>query len=153
GNNLEPGGRRYYRYGGGYRQFQYNAQAYLSWPVKAARRVQVLKGTVPVTVLAEQRPALVVDKITDAKGKKFKAGTIELDSEEVKAAGAGAGNKAYDVKMTIRDTSRDQLGGDYTWMDSLNQRLELRDAKGNKYVSRGNNWSNTTPASVHGTWM
>jgi hypothetical protein len=153
GEGFDPGGRRYYR-GGGYRQFQYHAQAPMTWPVKAARKVQLLRGIAPVTVLAEQRAAIVVEKVLDAKGKKFKAGTIEMDIEEVKAAGgAGAGNKTYDVKMTVRDTSRDHLSGDYSWMDSLNQRLELRDAKGNKYVSRGNNFDNTSPSSVHGTWM
>lgn len=154
GNGIEAGGRRYYRGGSGYRQFQYHAQAQLAWPVKAARHAQVLKGVAPVTVLAEQRAAIVIDKVLEAKGKKFKAGSIELHIEEVKAAGAaGAANKAYDIKMTLRDTSRDHLSGDYSWMDSLNQRLELRDAKGNKYVSRGNNWDNTSPSSVHGTWM
>lgn len=153
-NGIETGGRRFYRYGGGYRQFQYHAQAQLAWPVKAARQVQVLKGIAPVTVLAEQRAAIVIDKVLEAKGKKFKAGSIELHIEEVKATGgAGAANKAYDIKMTLRDSSRDQLSGDYSWMDSLNQRLELRDAKGNKFVSRGNNWDNTSPSSVHGTWM
>ncbi len=152
--NFEFGGRRYYRYGGGYRQYQHNAQAYLTWPVKAARQVRLLKGVVPVTVLAEQRPAIVIDKVLTAKGKKFKAGTIEIDIEDVKpAGGAGAGNKMVDIKMLVRDTSRDNVNGDYTWMDSLNQRMELRDAQGNKYMSRGNNWDNTSPSSVHGTWM
>ncbi len=154
GDQAEFGGRRHYRYGGGYRQYQYHTQAAMSWPLKTARRVQVLKGAVPVTVLAEQRAAIVVDNVLKAKGKKFKAGTLEIDIEDVKnAGGAGAGNKAYDIKMTIRDTSRDSLGHDYSWMDSLNQRLELRDAKGNKFYSRGNNWDNTSPSSVHGTWM
>jgi hypothetical protein len=154
GENQEFGGRRYYRYGGGHRQFQYHAQANLTWPVKAARKVRILKGIAPVTVLAEQRPAIVIDKIREAKGKKFKAGTIEIDIDDVKAAGgAGAANKSYDIKMSLRDTSRDNLSGDYSWMESLNQRLELRDAKGNKFISRGNNWENTSPSAVNGTWM
>lgn len=152
GDEFGLGGQRYYRGGGGYRQFQYNAQAYLSWPVKAARKVRILKGTAPVTVLAEQRVALTIDKITTQKGKKFKAGSIEIDIEDVKTP-AGAGTKQYDLKMLVRDTSRDNVNGDYSWMESLNQRIELRDAKGNKYVSRGNNWDNTSPSTVHGTWM
>src|SRR5207244_2207529 len=73
GDPNEWAGMRQY-YGGYYRNYVQSTQANLIWPSKNAKTVKRLKGLIPVTLLAEQRPNLVTDKILSAKGKKLQAG-------------------------------------------------------------------------------
>jgi hypothetical protein len=143
--------RSYYD-AGGYRccgqQFQIN----LARPSPSSRLVRTLKGTLPVTLLAEQRPSITVDNLSAAKGKRFQGDGIELDFEDMseapKEAALGA-PKAFQLKLSIRDT-RPENPGDFSWAHGLAQRLELLDARGNKYVSRGYNWAETTANQVKG---
>jgi hypothetical protein len=137
----------YYSYNG-YRCYSQQFQANLAWPAKESRTVKVLKGEVPVTLLVDQRPGIVVEKVLAAKGKQLKQGDIDLDIEDV-TEGPG---KVYQIRMTLRNNGKDNTG-DFSWHNSLYQRLEVHDAKGNKYQSRGFNWLNTTPNSVNGTFM
>jgi hypothetical protein len=37
---------------------------------------------------------------------------------------------------------------DYSWMNSLYQRIELQDDKGNKFMIVGNGWGNNSPGSI-----
>lgn len=148
--NAAASGPRYY-YGGGYRCYSQHVQAALVWPSKSARTLKVLKGVIPVTLLADQKPLLQVENVLAAKGKKVQAETTQLEVEDVRDAPKEAvGNgKGYQLKLSLRDTKAEGAG-DYTWTHTLAQRLELFDAKGNKFASRGYSWNETTPASVKG---
>src|SRR5262249_44740489 len=46
-------------YGGGYRSYVQQTQATLVLPSRTSRTVKTLKGVIPVTLLADQKPALV----------------------------------------------------------------------------------------------
>ncbi len=146
------GGPRHYRYGG-YRSYSQQVQVNLVWGAKTAQTVQLLKGTMPVTLLAEQKPHIVVENILSAQGKKFQEGNTNLDVEEVKQDANGAGGKTYQLKLSLRETRKDNNPNDYSWVNSLYQRIELQDAKGGKFGSRGMHWLNTTPTSVQGTFL
>jgi hypothetical protein len=144
-------GQRFY-YGSGYRSYTHHVQANLVWNAKDSRTIKLLKGVVPVTLLAEQKPLIVVDNVLKAKGKKLEADGTHLEVDDVgeapKNMAVGPG-KTYQVKLSLRDTKPD-TPNDYTWVHTLAQRLELLDADGNKYQSRGYTWSETTPTSVKG---
>jgi hypothetical protein len=133
-----------------YRQgLSQQTQVNLAPPSRDARFLKHIKGSLPVTLLAEQKPLIVINDVLKAKGKKFKADGTNLDIEDVTLTP----EKIYHVKLTLADTRKDANPNDYTWINTVYQRVELLDAKGNKYVSHGNNWSNTTPTSLQGTFM
>jgi hypothetical protein len=148
---INASGPRSYRYGG-YRSYSQQVHVSLVWGAKTARTVRLLKGSMPVTLLAEQKPLIVVDKILAAQGRKLQQGTAHLDVEEVKEDGNAAGGKTYQLKLSLRETRKDSPN-DYSWVNSLYQRIELHDAKGGKYASRGMHWLNSTPTSVQGTFI
>jgi hypothetical protein len=143
--------QRFY-YGGGYRTFSQHVNTNLIWPAKDARTIKLLRGVVPVTLLAEQKPLIVVENVLKAKGGKYQAGGLHLEVDDVGEAPKGMvfGNgKAYNLKLSFRET-KPENPNDYTWAHTLSHRLELLDEKGNKYVSRNYNWTETTPTSVKG---
>lgn len=117
----------------GYKTLSQNASVSLAFPDRQARRVKRLRGSIPVTVLLEERPDLVVDKVLSAKNETVKSGTVELTVEEATEEKEGT-RRTYKIKMRLRDTDKNNtLGVRY----ALDQRLELQDAKGNKYRSWG----------------
>lgn len=148
--NRVPGYETHFGGYAGYRTFNMQAQVSLAGPSAGARTLKLLKGTLPVTILAEQKPEIVVDKVLTVKHKKFDGPRVALEVEEVKE---GANNSCQ-VQMTVRRTGNDNPN-DYTWTNSLYQRIELQDDKGNKYASQGFNWNggDNSPTTVHGSFM
>jgi hypothetical protein len=133
----------------GHRNLILQAQVQLSGPDPAARSVKVLRGALPVTILAEQKPEIVVEKVLEVKDRKFEGNQVTLEIEGVKD---GPG-KTYQVAMTARRGTTGATAHDYAWTNSLHQRVELTDEKGNKFLAHGFNWTNGTPTSVQGTFM
>ncbi|HEV3146460.1 MAG TPA: HEAT repeat domain-containing protein, partial [Gemmataceae bacterium] len=150
GQSMLPAGPNqhevYYHQGGGYRMFAYNTQVQLLWPDKEARYIKSIKGTVPVTLLADQKPEITVEDILKAKKQKVTGATAEIQIDEVNQP-----NKtSVEIKMTVTNLK----GGpnDYSWTNSVHQRVELQDGKGNKYFSHGYNWINSSQSSVSATF-
>lgn len=138
-------GRWTSRYGHGNRSASMQTQVTLARPSERATGVKLVRGSIPVTLLAEQKPVVVTDKILAAKGKKNKIDTTSFTIEEV---GEMAG-KQVQVKMTITEATDNP--NDYTWMNALYQRIELQDAKGNKFQVVGSGWGNNAPGTVQMT--
>jgi hypothetical protein len=134
-------------YGGGYRTFFHQTQCHLAWASKTCRTVKTLKGVIPVTLLADQKPTVITDKILSAKGKKFKVGDASFSVEEVTSM---PGNN-YQIRMAVTEEAKDNPN-DYSRMQSMQQRLELQDEKGNKYPSYVN-FTNWNPSSAQLTLM
>jgi hypothetical protein len=105
----------------------------LSYPDREARKAKRVRGSIPVTLLMEERADITVDKILEVKKQAFKAGTTELTIEEVVEEKEGT-RKTYKVKLKLRDSNKNADPG---VTNALDQRLELQDAKGNKYRSWG----------------
>jgi hypothetical protein len=150
-NSLVPAERdafspqHFYGYYG--RGLSQQAQVSLAPPARDARTVRLIRGTIPVTVLVEQKPHITVANVLGAKGKKCKADNTTLEIEEVKLMP----DKSCQIKLSLSEPRKDNPN-DYTWVNSITQRLELQDAKGNKYQPHGTSWSNTSPTSVQGTF-
>jgi hypothetical protein len=91
---------------------------------------------------------VVVEDVLRVKKGKFTGNTVELQLDEVKET-----NKTqYQVKMSVRNLAAN-AAQDYNWTNSVHQRIELLDAKGNKYYPQGYNWENSSPNHVQATFM
>ncbi|HLJ96049.1 MAG TPA: hypothetical protein VKU02_22935 [Gemmataceae bacterium] len=119
-------GRHSY-YGGGYRSYVQQTQALLILPSRTSRTVRILKGVIPVTLLADQKPAVITDRILAAKGKKFTSGAATFIIEDV----SELAGKQHQIKISVTEDSKDSPN-DWTRIQSLQQRIELQDEKGNK---------------------
>jgi hypothetical protein len=149
-DNFDPrfgfrGGRWTSRYGMGNRMMSLQSQVTLSRPSDKALGVKVIRGRLPVTLLAEQTPVPITSEILKAKGVRTKIDTTSFHIEDV----TQPANKQVMVKMTVSEASENPH--DYTWMSSLYQRIELQDDKGNKFMVVGNGWGNNSPGSVQMT--
>jgi hypothetical protein len=122
-----PGGGRSFYSGGGYRSYIQQIQATLLLPSRTSRIGKILKGIIPVTLLADQKPAVVTDQILSAKSKKFQTGAATFFVEDV----TELAGKQYQIKMSVTEESKDGPD-DWTRIQSLQQRIEVQDAQGNK---------------------
>jgi HEAT repeat protein len=133
---------------GGQRMLTLTGQANLCRPSSKAGAVKLLSGTVPVTVLVEQKPEVVTEHLADAKGKKLRAGSTTFVVEDVTETAA----KQTQVRLSITDDDSFSSGpNDYTWMNSLWGRLEVYDEKGKRMTNNGNSWSGNGPNHVNMT--
>jgi hypothetical protein len=149
-DHLNPrwGMRTHYasRYGNGNRSHWMQSQFNLARPSEKASLAKSIRGTIPLTVLVEQKPVVVTDKVLAAKGKKVIVGTTTFFFEDVSALA----NKQYQLKLTVTEDNKENPN-DYTWMSTLYNRIELQDEKGNKYQVYGSSWGNGGPTNVQMT--
>lgn len=137
---------RYYFGGGMGRSFTQPVNAMLQ-PSPTGRRIKVLKGSIPVTVIAAQKPKITVEKILEVKNQSFKEGTTTLTIDEVTKQGP----QNIAIKLSISDGAgkkRNDPAGSY----ALQNRFTLLDAKGTKFQSYGGGWSNNGNGSLQGTF-
>jgi hypothetical protein len=102
-------------------------------PSEKATLLKHLRGVVPVTLLVEQKPIVISDKIMSAKGLKKMAGDLEFHIENVQKMP----NNQVQLKFTVTNKGK---ANDYMWMNTLYQRIELLDEKGNKFQNWGSSW-------------
>jgi hypothetical protein len=152
GNSMLPpasaGGNNWavsHYYGGYYRNYLHQTQANLLWPSKTSRTVKRIRGVVPVTLLADQKPTLITDKLLTSKGKKFTVGSATFHIEEL----TEMPGKQYQIKMSVTEDAKDNLQ-DYSRIQSLQQRLEVQDDKGQKEQFYFNmfNWNGPSHGQV-----
>jgi hypothetical protein len=139
------GGRWISRYGMGNRMLSLQTQLTLGRPSDKATGLKVIRGRVPVTLLAEQTPEVIAANVLKSKGTHTKIDSTSFNVEDV----TEPANKQVQIKMTVSEAAEN--ANDYTWMNSLYQRIELQDDKGNKFAIVGNGWGNNTPGSVQMT--
>jgi hypothetical protein len=141
-------GRFVSRYNGGYKTLTAPTEVRLNRPSEKATAAKVIRGSIPVTLLSEEKAVVIADDILKAKGKKATAGTTSFSFEDVTEV---ANPKQIQVKVTITEDNRENPN-DYTWMNTMYQRIELQDAKGNKYQVTGTHWHNNGPNFAQMTW-
>lgn len=113
----------------------------------SAKTLRRAVGTLPLTMLAEQRPEIVVDDILKVKGRKFESGQVVLEIDDVKEQP----NRQWSVRATARRNAAENQY-DYTWTNSLGQRVELFDTHGQKFNTERFDWESGSPTSVAGTF-
>ena len=114
------------RFGNGGRLYSTQTQANLQRPSAQAATAKVVRGTLPVTLLVEEKESVVTDRLAEAKGVKATVGTTQFVVEDV----AEQPNKQVTVKLSVSDDTNSDPN-DYSWVNSLYQRIRLLDAKGN----------------------
>lgn len=141
--NQMAGRRHVSRYGNGYRSQTQMANVILRRPAKATGNIRVVTGVVSCLVLVDQKQVPITTELAKSKGKTTEVGSTTFTVEEITGLGENPG-KPIQVKLSVREKNNDNPG-DYTWMNSLYQRLELTDADGNKYQNQGSNWGTSGP--------
>jgi hypothetical protein len=131
------------RYGGGNRSYMQQTQLQLHRRSERANKLKVVRGELPVILLVEQKPVVVADNVLKAKGTKHTAGTTTFHFEDVTVQP----NKQCQIKLTITEDNKENPN-DWTWMNTMLQRIELQDGKGNKFQSYGTNFHNSGPNRV-----
>ena len=126
-------GRHYIsRYGNGNRSYMQQSQFQLHRPSERATPGQAHSRRHPRHPTGRAEAVVVADNILKAKGKKSSVGTTTFHFEEVSAQA----NKQYQIKLAITEDNKDNPN-DWTWMQTLFQRIELQDEKGNKFQVYG----------------
>jgi hypothetical protein len=115
------------RYGNSGRCYSQRVRVRLCRPAATAAGIAVVRGTLPLTLLVEQEPAVLNDLLS-AKGKSGKSGTTLFHVDDVSPL---PGNKVR-VRLTATEQGPDH-GTDFTWSDTLTQRIEVQDGKGGAY--------------------
>jgi hypothetical protein len=134
------------RYGNGNRTFQMHSQFNLFRPSLKATGIKLIRGSVPVTLLSEQKPVVIADKVLTAKGKTVTVGTTTFRIEDVRETPG----KQFQLRVSISEDNKDNPN-DYTWINTLYQRIELFDEQGNRFQSFGSHWGNSGPGHVEMT--
>jgi hypothetical protein len=140
GSLLPPKERRSYSPGyvnGNYRGHNSYVSVNLVRGDRAATKIKSLKGRVGVVLLAGTVPDIVVTDVLKAKKKAVVGRSVQIDLDGVAEDPNQKG--VYQVSFTAKrqgptDPNRND---DYQWSNSLWQRLELTDAKGNRYFCHG----------------
>jgi hypothetical protein len=127
GRGAEPG-LIYYGSGMGRGRMQQVATQLLM-PSKDSTLVRRIKGVIPATILAEQKPVLLTDKVLKAQGKKLKVGNATFTVNQVEV-GKGS-QKTYRILLGYDEETTGQHY-DYSRIQMISQRLELRDSRGGK---------------------
>jgi hypothetical protein len=145
--NMLPGGRwTSGKYGNGNRMFSTQTQANLLRASEQATTVKVVRGTLPIMLLVNQKLVVVAEKILEAKGKKTTIGGTHFEIEDV----TEQPGKQYQIKMVVNEDLKGDPN-DYSWMNSLAQRIELQDEKGGKFQITGSQWNNSAQNHVEMT--
>lgn len=141
-NQMLMGGRRWSSGRYGNRSSSYSVSVNLNRVSEKATSIKSLRGSVPVNLLVDQKPVVVTDKIMTAKGKKMKIDSNTINIGEATKLPTGQ----YQLKLGISEENKDD--NDYSWMNTMYQRLRLEDDKGNVFQSYGTSWGNSSPNHV-----
>jgi hypothetical protein len=131
-----------------FRRFELQAQVAMHKTNKDATKAKLIRGKLPVMLLASTRPELTVEKIASLKKKQsFTGSTVELEVEDVQEQ-----NKTYAMTLTIKRLGRNP-DPDPNWINNVWQRLELVDAKGRKYQSQITNFLNNSATMIQANFQ
>jgi hypothetical protein len=138
--------RGYYR-NGGYKMFSTQTAVNLLPAADNARMVKHIKGNIPVTLLTAQKVEVLTTDILKAKGKKFQCGPISINLEDVTQPVAGQ----VQLKLNVINEESKANPNDYTWQNSIYQRIEVQDDQGNKFMNSGSSWGGSGPGHMQMT--
>lgn len=125
----------------GYKSFNQNTAVNLFRTARAATAIKEMKVKVAVTLLAQARPDVAFENILKAKGKRLTGRAADVTIRDVSEANG----------MTLVGLTATNARGnpdDYAWTNSVHQRLELYDDRGQKFRSFGLTEQNVGPNVV-----
>jgi hypothetical protein len=108
-----------------------------------ATTIKSLKGRIGVMLLAGVVPDVVIPAPLTAKDKTVTGRTAKVELRSV----TDGVNGTYDVALTLTRVENDGQP-DWIWMNSLWQKLEMEDEKGQKYRPIGPREANSLPGGM-----
>lgn len=131
-------------YNQGYRGHNLSANLSLVRASKDATRIKTLKAKMGIVLLAGVVPEIVIDDPLKAKKKTIVGRGVELSFDS-----AAEANGQYSVTFTAKKLAQEDPNNiDYNWSNSLWQKVQLVDDKGNTYHTYGPNSSNNNGHTV-----
>jgi hypothetical protein len=115
------------RYGNSGRCYSQRVRVRLRRPSPTAAGIAVVRGTLPLTLMVDEKPAVLTDLLS-AKGKSGKAGRTGFHIDDVTPQPGGQ----VRVKLTVTEGKPDG-GSDNNWTDTLMRRIEVWDDRGGDY--------------------
>jgi len=97
---------------------------------RSSTSIKELRGKVMVALLSETRPELVIDDLLKVKKQRFTGRTVEVE-----VISSDWQNNTLSLEMVVRQRNADPE--DYSWTNSVFQRLEVLDANGVKFQFGG----------------
>ena len=120
---------------------------------RSATKIRSLKGRVGIILMAGTVPDVSVVDPLKVQKKSFRGRTVEVDLEEVKEDANQKG--IYVASFTVKRLGQvdPNRGDDWNWSNTLWQKMELTDDKGNRYFCHGptvhnNNGTGTVKMAV-----
>lgn len=113
----------------------------LGTPNRSANSIKELRGKIIVLLLSDTRPELIVEKILTVKKKTFVSRTTELFIESVSESEGS-------VTITLNAKQLQPNPEDYSWANTVYQRLEVQDTKGVKFTPTSTNNQNQAPGTI-----
>ena len=113
-----------------FRSFNTNFGVGLVRTDRTAETVKEIRGKVPVQLLADTRPEIVVPELLKVKKQRFTGRSVELE-----VVSADFRNDLLTLEFQFRRRGGDP--DDYTWLNTLAQRVEVLDAAGAKLRPNG----------------
>jgi hypothetical protein len=145
----DPNNSRSHYYSNMYRTHNAYANLQLVRIDKNATTIKSLKAKTSVVLLSNTVPEILVNDPLKVKNKKFVGRTAEIDFDNLTEA-----NGQYTLTLTAKKLGASDDGNpDYNWSNSVTQKMELYDAKGNKFRNNGANSINNNGSAVTVTLM
>ncbi len=100
------------------------ASAHLRLPSRTSAGIRVVRGTVPLTLLAQEKPVVVTDKLLSTKGTSAKVGTTSITFDNVARRPDGV----VEVELTVAEQGPGVPSDG--WHHNMSDRFEVQDDKG-----------------------
>ena len=116
----------YYSPTASYRSFNLSASVGLTRPHRQSLRIKEFEGKIPVLILTATQPVLTIDNLLSTKQHQASSKNLEILLSNVTAMEGGG------VQMTASFRNRAAQPNDYSWSNTLSQRIVVLDDKGGK---------------------
>src|SRR5262249_14970418 len=113
-------------------------------PSEKSRKAQLIRGSIPVVLLLEEKAEVVTDNVLTSAGKKKRLSNADIMIRDVETQE----NRRYGIRVIVKEDQQAIGWGSY------NERLELQDDKGNRYETNGGGYSSDGEGGVQlGTYF
>lgn len=123
-----------------YRSFNQSASVTLSRFDRDTRTVREFRGKMPVLILTETKPEITITGLLAAKEHKATAANIEVTMTNIAEVNGGA-------ELTATFSRKNGDPNDYSWNNTITQRISVTDADGNVFGLNSIDYLNQNPNS------
>lgn len=123
-----------------YRSFNQSTSVTLSRADRDSTTIREFRGKIPILILTETKPEITINNLLAAKEHKATATNIEITMTGVAELNPG-------VELTATFTRKNGDPNDYSWNNTITQRIIITDANGNTFNMNNIDYQNQNPNS------